>query len=129
LCGLLFFHRLAGRELNSSHEARAAQNAQTILDTGDWGLPRLLDRRPELQKPPLYYWLVAALPRPSGGRVGGRAGGPAAPRAARGPGRRGDGPAGLLPRRRPRPPGRGADRRAGPRHEPALHLAGPRRPY
>lgn len=69
LCGLLFFYRLADRELNSSHEARAAQNAQTILDTGNWGLPRLFDRRPELQKPPLYYWLVAAFARLSGGRV------------------------------------------------------------
>jgi 4-amino-4-deoxy-L-arabinose transferase-like glycosyltransferase len=69
VCGLLFVHRLADRELNSSHEARAAQNAQMILDSGDWGLPRLFDRRPELQKPPLYYWLVAALARLSGGRV------------------------------------------------------------
>jgi hypothetical protein len=69
LCGLLFFYRLADRELHSSHEARAAQNAQTILDTGDWGLPRLFDRRAELQKPPLYYWLVAALARLAGGRV------------------------------------------------------------
>jgi 4-amino-4-deoxy-L-arabinose transferase-like glycosyltransferase len=69
LCALLFFHRLGDRELNSSHEARAAQNAQTILDTGDWGLPRLFDRRPELQKPPLYYWLVAALAWLAGGRV------------------------------------------------------------
>lgn len=73
LCGLLFFYRLGDRELNSSHEARAAQNAQTILDTGDWGLPRLFDGRPELQKPPLYYWLVAALARLTGGRVDARA--------------------------------------------------------
>jgi 4-amino-4-deoxy-L-arabinose transferase-like glycosyltransferase len=69
MCGLLFFYRLADRELHSSHEARAAQNAQTILDTGDWGLPRLFDRRVEMQKPPLYYWLVAALARLAGGRV------------------------------------------------------------
>jgi 4-amino-4-deoxy-L-arabinose transferase-like glycosyltransferase len=69
LGGLLFFHRLGDRELHSSHEARAAQNAQTLLDTGDWGLPRLFDRRVEMQKPPLYYWLVAALARLTGGRV------------------------------------------------------------
>jgi 4-amino-4-deoxy-L-arabinose transferase-like glycosyltransferase len=69
LCGLLFFYRLADRELHSSHEARAAQNAQVILDTGEWGLPRLFDRRVEMQKPPLYYWLVAALARLAGGRV------------------------------------------------------------
>lgn len=59
LCGFLFFYRLAGRDLASSHEARAAQVARSILDEGRWALPRLLDRRPELQKPPLYYWLVA----------------------------------------------------------------------
>ena len=42
-----------------AHEARAAQDAQTILDDDDWGLPRLFDGRLELQKPPLYYWVVA----------------------------------------------------------------------
>jgi 4-amino-4-deoxy-L-arabinose transferase-like glycosyltransferase len=60
---LLFFHRLADRDLWSSHEARAAMDAQTILDDGIWGLPRLYDGRLELQKPPLYYWLVALLGR------------------------------------------------------------------
>jgi 4-amino-4-deoxy-L-arabinose transferase-like glycosyltransferase len=60
LCGLLFFHQLADRDLWSSHEARAAQNAQGIVESGDW-LPRLYDQRPELQKPPLYYWLVAGI--------------------------------------------------------------------
>jgi 4-amino-4-deoxy-L-arabinose transferase-like glycosyltransferase len=57
---LLFFHRLANRDLWSSHEARAAMDAQTILDDGNWGLPRLFDGRWELQKPPLYYWLTAS---------------------------------------------------------------------
>ncbi len=66
---LLFFHRLGDRDLWSSHEARAAQDAQSILDSGDWVLPRLFDRRPELQKPPLYYWLVAAAAWLTGGRV------------------------------------------------------------
>ena len=56
---LLFFDGLADRDLWSSHEARAAQNAQSILDSGDWGMPRLYDGRAETQKPPLYYWLVA----------------------------------------------------------------------
>ncbi len=59
LCGFLFFYRLGDRELSSSHEARAAQNAQMIVSEGHWALPRLLDQRIELQKPPLYYWLVA----------------------------------------------------------------------
>jgi 4-amino-4-deoxy-L-arabinose transferase-like glycosyltransferase len=69
LCILLFFWRLADRDLWSSHEARAAMDAQTIVDDGCWGLPHLFDGQPELQKPPLYYWLVAALARVRGGRV------------------------------------------------------------
>src|SRR5262245_19079380 len=69
LCWFLFFHRMADRGLWSSHEARAAQDAQTILSDGDWLLPRLFDRKVELQKPPLYYWLVAAAGRLGGGRV------------------------------------------------------------
>src|SRR5437588_11268514 len=57
LCGvaaiyLLFFHRLADRDLWSSHEARAGMDAQTVLDDGAWGLPRLFSGEPELQKPP-----------------------------------------------------------------------------
>jgi 4-amino-4-deoxy-L-arabinose transferase-like glycosyltransferase len=58
---LLFFRGLGARDLWSSHEARAGMDAQMILDEGVWGLPRLYDGRPELQKPPLYYWLVAAV--------------------------------------------------------------------
>jgi 4-amino-4-deoxy-L-arabinose transferase-like glycosyltransferase len=68
---LLFFYRLGERGLWSSHEARAAQNAQGVLDGGDWALPRLFDDRPELQKPPLYYWLAAAAARLRGGRMDG----------------------------------------------------------
>jgi 4-amino-4-deoxy-L-arabinose transferase-like glycosyltransferase len=60
---LLFFHQLAARDLWSSHEARAGMDAQMILDEGVWGLPHLYDGRPELQKPPLYYWLVASAAR------------------------------------------------------------------
>ncbi len=65
----LFFHRLGDRDLSSSHEARAAQHAQMMLDTGDWLLPRLFDKRVELQKPPGYYWCAAALGWLHGGRV------------------------------------------------------------
>src|SRR5437763_13916 len=62
ICGyLLFFFRLADRDLWSSHEARAAQDAESILADGRWLLPRLLDRSLELQKPPLYYWLIAVV--------------------------------------------------------------------
>jgi 4-amino-4-deoxy-L-arabinose transferase-like glycosyltransferase len=63
LGGFLFFHRLADRDLWSSHEARAAQNAQSVLAGRDWALPRLFDGRVEMQKPPLYYWLVALAAR------------------------------------------------------------------
>src|SRR4051812_36577854 len=55
---LLFFHRLAERDLWSSHEARAGMDARSILEDGR-PLPRLFDDQLELQKPPLYYWLVA----------------------------------------------------------------------
>jgi 4-amino-4-deoxy-L-arabinose transferase-like glycosyltransferase len=65
----LFFHRLGDRDLWSSHEARAGMDAQMILDEGIWGLPRLYDGRPELQKPPLYYWLVASMAWLRGGSV------------------------------------------------------------
>jgi 4-amino-4-deoxy-L-arabinose transferase-like glycosyltransferase len=68
-CGLLFFYRLADRDLWSSHEARAGMDAQTLLDGGGPGLPHLFDGQPELQKPPLYYWLVAAVARLRGSEV------------------------------------------------------------
>lgn len=63
---VLFFHRLGQRGLWSSHEARAAQDALSILKEGRWLVPQLLDGRPELQKPPLYYWLVACFSWPGG---------------------------------------------------------------
>src|SRR5262245_39238427 len=69
LSAFLFFHRLAYRDLWSSHEARAAQNAQRMLDEDEWLLPRLFDGHLDMQKPPLYYWLVAAIGRLQGGTV------------------------------------------------------------
>ena len=42
---------------------------QMMLDTGDWLLPRLFDKRVELQKPPCYYWCVALLGWLHGGQV------------------------------------------------------------
>ena len=66
---LLFGARLGHRELFSSHEARAAQNAQRMLDTGEWGLPVLFDGQTDLQKPPGYYWLVAVVGWLNGGIV------------------------------------------------------------
>src|SRR5689334_22234257 len=69
LCGFLFFYHLDRRDLWSSHEARAAQDAQTMLDDRDWLLPHLYDHKVELQKPPLYYWLVAGISRLRGQSV------------------------------------------------------------
>ncbi len=66
---VLFLARLGHRDLYSSHEARAAQNAQRMLDTGEWGLPILFDGQADLQKPPGYYWMVAAAGYFNGGTV------------------------------------------------------------
>jgi 4-amino-4-deoxy-L-arabinose transferase-like glycosyltransferase len=68
-CGVLFFYRLADRDLWNSHEGRAGQDAQSLLASGDWGMPRLFDGRPEMQKPPLYYWLVGGVAWLRGGPV------------------------------------------------------------
>jgi 4-amino-4-deoxy-L-arabinose transferase-like glycosyltransferase len=69
LCAFLFFHRLGERDLWSSHEARAAMDAQSLLEPGSTGWPRLNDGRAEVQKPPLFYWFVAAVARCRGGAV------------------------------------------------------------
>jgi 4-amino-4-deoxy-L-arabinose transferase-like glycosyltransferase len=61
LCSVLFLHRLADRDLWNSHEGRAAQDAQSVLDQPDWRMPRLFSGEPEMQKPPLYYWMVAGV--------------------------------------------------------------------
>ena len=62
LCSFLFFYRLADRDLWSSHEGRAAQDAQSIVSEGRWGVPHLFDQQYlELQKPPLFYWIVASI--------------------------------------------------------------------
>jgi 4-amino-4-deoxy-L-arabinose transferase-like glycosyltransferase len=66
---MLFFYHLADRDLWSSHEGRAAQDAQTIINENRWGLPRLFDQKLELQKPPLYYWLVALTAKCRDGKV------------------------------------------------------------
>ena len=67
LCGSLFLQGIGSREMWASHEARAAQNAQRMLDDGDWLLPRLYDGQVELQKPAGFYWLVAAVGSLRGG--------------------------------------------------------------
>jgi 4-amino-4-deoxy-L-arabinose transferase-like glycosyltransferase len=65
----LCFHRLGDRALWSSHEGRAGQHAQLMLESGRWGMPTLYFGDADYQKPPLYYWLVAAVARLRGGVV------------------------------------------------------------
>ena len=70
LCAaLLFLFHLGRQDLWASHEARAAQDAQRLLDEGHGALPRLFDGQSDLQKPPGYYWLVAAAAELDGGCV------------------------------------------------------------
>ena len=61
LCLILFFHDLNATDLWSAHEARAAQNAQRMLDDHSWGMPCLYDGQVDLQKPPAFYWLVVGI--------------------------------------------------------------------
>jgi 4-amino-4-deoxy-L-arabinose transferase-like glycosyltransferase len=65
----LFFFHLGARDLVSSHEARAAQNAQRMLVTGAWGLPTLFDGQADYQKPPGFYWFAAVIGWLNGGTV------------------------------------------------------------
>jgi 4-amino-4-deoxy-L-arabinose transferase-like glycosyltransferase len=69
LNGVLFFYGTERRALCSSHEGRAGQHAQLMLDRGEWGLPRLYSVGADYQKPPLYYWMVAATAWLRGGDV------------------------------------------------------------
>jgi 4-amino-4-deoxy-L-arabinose transferase-like glycosyltransferase len=50
----------------SYHEAFVAQGAREILGSGTWGYPTI-GGLPWLEKPPLPWWLVAALGRCAGG--------------------------------------------------------------
>ncbi len=68
LC-LLYLSGLSQRDLWSSHEARAAQDAQCVLETGRPVIPHLFDGRIELQKPPFFYWSVAVIAWLRSGRV------------------------------------------------------------
>ena len=66
---LLFFYHADQRALWSSHEGRAGQHAQLMLDTGRWGMPTLYYGEADYQKPPLYYWMVAGVAATRGGIV------------------------------------------------------------
>src|SRR5262249_7679867 len=69
ICWFFFFFRLADLDFWISYECLAAQNAQSIIEHGYWGLPRQFSGQIELQKPPMYYWLVAGVAWLNGGQV------------------------------------------------------------
>jgi 4-amino-4-deoxy-L-arabinose transferase-like glycosyltransferase len=56
-CGALFF-RLGSLPLSGADEPRYARIAQEMRDRGSWTTP-LLQGKPWLEKPPLYYWITA----------------------------------------------------------------------
>ncbi len=56
-CGSLFF-RLGSLPLSGADEPRYARIAQEMRDRGSWVTP-LLQGKPWLEKPPLYYWITA----------------------------------------------------------------------
>ena len=59
----LLFWRLGYRDLDGSHEARAALNARWYLAQPGPGPSWLPDGTLEAQKPPAYYWAVALCAR------------------------------------------------------------------
>jgi 4-amino-4-deoxy-L-arabinose transferase-like glycosyltransferase len=66
LSALVFLPGLGRSGRLSYHEAFVAQGAREILDSGGWGYPTI-GGRPWLEKPPMPWWLVAALGRCAGG--------------------------------------------------------------
>ncbi len=65
----IYFFRLGQRDLWSAHEARAAQNAQDILDHQHWKITQLFDHQYELQKPIGYYALVALIAKATDNQI------------------------------------------------------------
>jgi 4-amino-4-deoxy-L-arabinose transferase-like glycosyltransferase len=59
LAALLFFPGLGRRDLWNPDEARYAQVAREMRQTGSWALPHL-NGRDYTQKPPLLFWSMAA---------------------------------------------------------------------
>ncbi len=55
---LLFALAVSGKAFNY-HEARYAQGAREMLESGSWLVPTI-GKRPRLQKPPIVYWSMAA---------------------------------------------------------------------
>jgi len=59
ICGLLFFGGLGHRGLWETDEARYAEIAREMVESGDWVTPRL-NYVKYFEKPILTYWLIAA---------------------------------------------------------------------
>jgi 4-amino-4-deoxy-L-arabinose transferase-like glycosyltransferase len=66
LSALVFLPGLGRSGRLSYHEAFVAQGAREMLDSGTWGYPTI-GGLPWLEKPPMPWWLVAALGRCAGG--------------------------------------------------------------
>jgi len=64
-CYFLFFFKMGARDLWSPDEPRYAQVAREMLETGDWVVPHL-NGDVYLEKPPLYFWLIALAAKPFG---------------------------------------------------------------
>ncbi len=63
---VMFFLRLDSKHLMDNEESRFALQARTMIETGDWVVPRW-SYRPHGTKPPLFTWTVAALSKVAGG--------------------------------------------------------------
>ena len=59
LCAPIVLYRLGGPALGDPDEGRNAEVAREMLVTGDFITPRINDAR-YLDKPPAYFWVVAA---------------------------------------------------------------------
>jgi 4-amino-4-deoxy-L-arabinose transferase-like glycosyltransferase len=57
--GSLLLGLAASGKAFNYHEARYAQGAREMLETGDWLVPTI-GKRARLQKPPIIYWAMAA---------------------------------------------------------------------
>jgi len=57
--GSLLLGLAASGKAFNYHEARYAQGAREMLESGSWLIPTI-GKRPRLQKPPIVYWSMAA---------------------------------------------------------------------
>jgi dolichol-phosphate mannosyltransferase len=66
LAGALFLPAIGQRSIYHPDEARYAVLAKTMLETGDWLLPRI-GHEVHLEKPPLFIWAIALVSLLTGG--------------------------------------------------------------